>query len=840
MIEKTGLRSFEVKNKILTFGYNELPQGSSRNPINILVDTLKEPTLILLIIASFIYLLIGDLSDGLFLLASVLVMLGISFYQENKAEKTLQSLRQLSSPRAFVIRDGKEIRIPSRELVPGDVILVYEGDRIPADATLLESKFLRIDESTLTGESVPVSKSPMKDPNLFLGSLVTGGQGIAQVTATGASTHLGKLGLSLKEMSDEKTPLQNKMLDIVKRISVLAMFLCLLIVVAFGINFHDWLQGALSGIAAAISLLPAEYPLVLALFLSMGTWRISQKNVLVRRLPALEALGSITHLCVDKTGTLTQNQMTIRCLDNDLQIYDFKTAGKPPEEFHLLIEYAALASHVDPFDPMDKAIWSTLSALREPEHIHRDWTLVQEYPLSDNLRAMSCVWKSPQDEHYIVAAKGAPESIIDLCHLSPQEAEVELARIQSLAKLGYRILGVAKAQFSNSSLPPIQHDFEFEWMGLLAMEDPIRPEARAAVQECHDAGIQLSMITGDYPETAKNIASQIGLQNPQSVITGEKISLLSKESFSTEIQNTSVFARVLPKQKLDIIEAYQASGHIVAMTGDGVNDAPALRKADVGIAMGARGTDVAREASDLVLLDDNFSSIVQAIRSGRRIYENIRKAFLYLLCIHIPIAGLTILPVLLKLPILLFPAHLVLLEMIIDPTCTLAFEAEPEPENIMKIPPQNASEKLFSLQEVFRSLFLGTIGLLSTFSIYWFALQNDLSLEKARTMSFTSLVFWGLSAILAHRSLELNWKRSFSLRNKILNVVFIITFLMEIVIVQFVPVAHLFRFSSLNLTEWFLCISMGSFTMILSIFLNRAITKASIYVNSRYYDKLNS
>lgn len=825
MDDLKGLTTLEVNKRILANGYNELPQGGARSPIYIFFGAIKEPTLLLLISAALIYLLIGDLSDGLFLLASVLVMLAISFYQENKAEKTLQSLHELSSPRAFVIRDGKESRVPSRELVPGDLIVVYEGDRVPADSILLESKFLRIDESTLTGESVPVSKSPALEPKLYLGSLVTGGQGLAQVTATGASTHLGKLGLSLKKIIDEKTPLQKKMLGTVKRISVLAFILCMLIAIAFGVNFHDWLQGILSGIAAAISLLPAEYPLVLALFLSMGTWRISRKNVLVRRLPALEALGSITNLCVDKTGTLTENQMKIRCLDNNLEIYDFSSNEKPPEEFHSLIEYAALASHVDPFDPMDKAIWKTLSALREPEHVHKDWALVQEYPLSDELRAMSCVWKSPKAEYYIVASKGAPESIMDLCHLSPQESEREFSRIEDLAQRGFRILGVAKASFAAVSLPLKQHDFDFEWMGLLAMEDPVRPEVPAAIQECQEAGIQVSMITGDYPQTALHIAGQIGLPNSHLVMTGEKLSQLNKQDISSNIKDTAVFARVLPAQKLDIIEAHQSLGRIVAMTGDGVNDAPALRRADVGIAMGARGTDVAREASDLVLLNDNFSSIVQAIRLGRRIYDNIQKAFLYLLCIHIPIAGLTILPVLLKLPILLFPAHLVLLEMIIDPTCTLAFEAEPASDNIMKRPPQKASGKLFSFHEISRSVFIGAIGFIASFLVFWLALDYDLPANKARTMAFISLIVWGLGAILSHRSLDSNWKRIFSLKNSILNTVFIFTLLIQIFIVQFPPAAHLFRFSPLNFREWGLCIFTGSASLILSILLFSILKK---------------
>jgi len=818
-----GLHSSEIEKKILTFGYNELPQGSSRGKWKVFIGLLKEPTLLLLIVAAAIYLLVGELSDGIFLLVSVLVMLGISFFQENKAEKTLQTLKDLSSPRAFVIRDGREIRIPSRELVPDDIILVYEGDRVPADATLLDSKFLKVDESTLTGESNPVIKSTGQDFNLFLGSLVIGGQGLARVTKTGASTQLGQIGQSLKEIRDEKTPLQIKMLFVVKRLSVMALLFCLLIAIAYGINFHDWLQGVLSGVAAAVSLLPEEFPLVLAIFLSMGAWRISRKNVLVRRLPALEALGSITSLCVDKTGTLTLNQMSIQCLDNSNRTYKFDPAHQPPEEFHQLIEYAALASHVDPYDPMDKAIWKTLGALREPEHVHKDWVLIQEYPLSDELRAMSCVWKSPRDANYIVAAKGAPESIIDLCHLEPGEAAKEYSRIQSLAKLGYRILGVAKAHFSENPLPPKQHDFDFEWMGLLAMEDPVRPEAKAAVQECYSAGIQVSMITGDYPETARNIANQIGLKFPDKVVTGENLRAFQHENLSTEIQDISVFARVLPNQKLDIIKARQRSGHVVAMTGDGVNDAPALRKADVGISMGARGTDVAREASDLVLLDDNFTSIVNAIRSGRRIYENIRKAFMYLLCIHVPIAGLTILPVILKMPLLLYPAHLVLLEMIIDPTCTLAFEAEAPPEDLMKKPPRKASEKLFSFQEAFRSILLGLMGLGSSFLIYWFYITQSSS-EKARTMAFTTLIFWNLGTILVHRSLELRWRTIFSFRNRILNFVVIVTLVIEAMLVHYPPAASLFHLIPLSANEWSLSFLASAVTLLFSLILNKAIS----------------
>jgi Ca2+-transporting ATPase len=832
-----GLKQNDVHQKLKSIGFNELPLDSGRKPLKIFFEIIKEPTSLLLVIASVIYLLIGNVSDGFFLLALVCFMLGISFYQEYKAEKTLQSFRDLSSPRALVIREEKELRIPARELVPDDIIVLHEGDRVPADAILIQSSYLRTDESTLTGESVPVPKNTSDKSELFLGTLVIAGHGVARVTKTGKLTELGKLGKSLREITDSRTALEIKMTAAVKKISIAGSFLSIFVVISYGIVFKDWFQGALLGIASAISLLPAEFPIVLAIFLSIGAWRISKNRVLVRRLPSLEALGSVTRLCIDKTGTLTFNQMKIQSLDTGSEIFDLTSGKKPSETFHSLIEYAALASRVDPFDPMDKAIWNSLLSLREPEHIHRDWTLVQEYPLSNELRAMSCVWRSAQLSEYIVASKGAPETIIDLCHLNSSDRKRLLERVQILAARGLRILGVAQAKFSNKPLPTTQQSFHFQWVGLIGMEDPLRPEAKFALQECRSAGVGVSMITGDYPETARNIAMQIGLDNSEIVTTGNDLEQMPEKKLTETIGNLRVFARITPHQKLKIVSSLQAAGNVVGMTGDGVNDAPALRKADIGIAMGARGTDVAREAADIVLLDDNFSSIINAIRGGRRIYENIQKAVIYLLTVHVPIASLTIVPVLFKMPLLLFPVHIVILEMIIDPTCTLAYEAEDESIDLMKRGPRQISAPLFTTREFVRASLSGFIGFLSTFFVYLFYLESNYSVDLARTMAFTTLIFWNLGAILIHRSTKTDWSKIFSLKNKVLNIIAVTIITSQILVINIQVAAALFHFVQISIEQWVLCFSLGVIATLLSLWIHifgskRASVDTALYQTS--------
>jgi P-type Ca2+ transporter type 2C len=748
-----------------------LPSAKPRSILAIAFEVAREPMFLLLVAGGLVYLLLGDLQEALMLLGFVFVVMGITLYQERKTERALESLRDLSSPRALVIREGQEKRIAGREVVPGDLIVLSEGDRVPADAVLLSCTNLSADESLLTGESVSVRKvcsesaelpgmvRPGGDdlPFVYSGSLVVQGQGVAVARATGINTEIGKIGKALQKVESEKTALQKETNLLVRNLAILGLSLCLLVVIAYGVTRGNWLESFLAGITTAMAVLPEEFPVVLTVFLALGAWRISQSNVLTRRVPAVETLGSATVLCVDKTGTLTMNRMKVKKLFASGQFFELDDGrDRLPEAIHEVIEFSILASQIDPFDPMEKAFKKLgEDYLAKTDHIHMDWELVKEYPLSKKLLAMSRVWRSPSGKEYVIAAKGAPEAISDLCHLDPDHQEGLSTAVQTMAQEGMRVLGVATASFRETDLPDGQHDFEFKFLGLIGMEDPVRPGVPEAIKECYSAGIRVVMITGDYPGTAQAIASQIGLPTDR-VITGPELERLGDQELQERVRDICIFSRVVPEQKLRLVQALKANGEVVAMTGDGVNDAPALKAANIGIAMGGRGTDVARESASLVLLDDDFSSIVKAVRLGRRIFDNIKKAMAYILAIHVPIAGISLIPVLLQWPIIFFPVHVVMLELIIDPACSIAFEAEPEETNVMNRSPRDPNAPLFSRHALGLSLLQGLSVLVIVMAVFAVSLYRGQNEAEARTLTYTTLIAANLGLILANRS----WTRT--------------------------------------------------------------------------------
>lgn len=761
-----GLSEQEANKRLLEEGYNELPSAKPRSVLAIALSVVREPMLLLLVGGGILYILLGDVQEALMLLSFVFVVMGITFYQERKSERALEALRNLSSPRALVIRDSVEKRIAGREVVPDDILVMYEGDRVPADAVLLSSVNLSVDESLLTGESAPVRKmfvDGVKDmgrpggddlPFVYSGTLVVQGQGIAQVKATGLQTEIGKIGKALKTVEQEETLLQKETGRLVRNLAIFGMSLSIIVTVAYGFTRGNWLKGILAGISLAMAVLPEEFPVVLTIFLALGAWRISQNQVLTRRMPAVETLGAATVLCVDKTGTLTMNRMSVSKIFAAGKYWEISRGGQSiPEIFHGLVEFSILASQRDPFDPMERAIKELGDQyLAKTEHLHQEWTLVREYPLSKKLLALSHVWKSPDDVNYVIAAKGAPEAIADLCHFN-EDRKQELSRhVSEMADNGLRVLGVAKANFRQEALPSIQHDFTFEFLGLVGLADPVRPSVPAAIRSCYGAGIRVVMITGDYPGTARNIARQIGLSPSEKFITGPELDTMEDAQLQNCIKRANIFARVVPEQKLRLVDALKANGEIVAMTGDGVNDAPALKSAHIGIAMGGRGTDVARESSALVLLDDDFSSIVQAVRMGRRIYDNIKKAMGYILAIHVPIAGMSLIPVLFKWPLVLMPVHIVFLELIIDPACSIVFEAEREEADVMQRSPRRPHEPLFSKRTISLSLLQGISVLcvvLAVFSISRYRGQGELEI---RALTFTTLVVANIGLIFTNLS----------------------------------------------------------------------------------------
>lgn len=761
-----GLTEQEARERLAQDGYNELPAANKRTFLHIIWEVVHEPMFLMLIACGVLYLILGDREEALMLLGFVFVIISITLYQEQKTERALEALRDLSSPRALVIRDGRQQRIAGREVVRDDIVLISEGDRVPADAVLLAGSNVSVDESLLTGESIPVRKKawdgriemgrPGGDdlPFIYSGTLAVKGQGVTQVRSTGPRTEIGKIGQALQILKPEDTNLQQQTGKIVRNFAFIGLGLCLLVIVVFGLTRFDWLQGFLAGLTLAMATLPEEFPVVLTVFLALGAWRISQNKVLTRRVPAVEMLGAATVLCVDKTGTLTLNRMTVTKLVVHGDPYDLD--GKQhllPEHLHEVVEYSILASPADPFDPMEKAMKELGGrTLENTDHLHRDWTLMREYPLSEKLLAMSDVWRSPDAQDFVVAAKGAPEAIADLCHFNETRLADLHEQVTCLANEGLRVIGVAKAHFKAPALPSEQHEFEFEFIGLLGLSDPIRPEVPNAVRECYTAGIRVIMITGDYPGTAQNIARQIGLKAVDDLITGPELEQMDDGQLQERIKTACIFARVVPEQKLRIVQALKANGEVVAMTGDGVNDAPALKAAHIGIAMGGRGTDVAREAAALVLLDDNFASIVAAVRMGRRIFDNLKKAMAFIFSVHIPIAGMSLIPVIFNWPLALLPAHILFLELIIDPACSVVFEMESSESDVMHRPPRKLEEPLFGQTMILTGLIQGLGILAIVVGVYAFLLFGGYGEGEARMIGFVCMVLANLGLIFSNRS----------------------------------------------------------------------------------------
>jgi P-type Ca2+ transporter type 2C len=755
--EWQGLSAAEAKLRWLRDGANELAGSKPKSVFRIAFSVLIEPMFILLVSCGILYLILGDVEGGIVLLFFVMVVMGITIYQERKTERALDALKSLASPRALVIRDGIELRIPGREVVLGDTMVLREGDRIPADAKILTSLNLMVDESLLTGESMPVRKDESSSDGalttLYSSTLVVQGMCVAETTRIGQLTRIGEIGKSLEGEEGEKTLLQLELGRLVKRISIAAIITCIVVVIAFYFVRGGFLNALLAGLSLAMAMLPEEFPVIFTIFTALGAWRISKRNVLTTKPSSIETLGAATVLCSDKTGTLTMNKMQVQSLYANSERFDLveDPAQEIPENQHILVEYGILASQTDPFDPMEKAIKRLGEVkLQGTEHLHQDWELIKEFPLSKELLAMSRAFRQPGSDARVIAAKGAPEAIFDLCHLDAAQIAQLTTEIKVMASRGLRVIAVARGVLQDQELPSLQHDFDFAFCGLIGLADPVRPEAAKAVAECKAAGIKVIMITGDYPETAVSIGKEIGLDAPFEVLTGQELEALSEHDLAERLKTVRIFARVAPEQKLKLVRALKENGEVVAMTGDGVNDAPALKSAHIGIAMGQKGTDVAREAASLVLLDDNFASIVAAIRLGRRIFDNIRKAFAYVVSIHLPIAGLALVPVMIgSLPLLLWPVHIAFLELIIDPASSVAFESVVEEDDIMQRKPRKRDEPMFGGRLFLHSLFNGLVLLGLLLLVCFVSIRAGMTDDATRTLTFLSLVSANAALILS-------------------------------------------------------------------------------------------
>jgi P-type Ca2+ transporter type 2C len=819
-----GLSSTEAADRLLKFGPNELPRRQSRNAVRITIEVLKEPMLLLLLIGGLVYLALGDRAEALILLGFALLSVTISVVQEYRTERVLEALRDLTSPRALVIRDGERLRIAGRDVVPGDTLLLGEGDRVPADAVIVSDHDLTVDESLLTGESVPVQKQcgnaeNSAEPSMFAfaGSLVVRGSAECLVTATGTKSEIGKIGHSLATLDTEAPRLAAATRRTVLLFAVLGGAISIVAVILSGMTTGDWLNAALAGIALGMSMMPEEFPVVLTVFMAMGAWRISQARVLTRKAAAIESLGAATVLCTDKTGTLTENRMQVAKLvlpDGE----SWNVQGKMPGAFADIVETGRRASAPEVFDPMDLAFHKLHEKARAESLTGK---IVETFGLRRDLLVFAQIWKTSSGKS-MIAAKGAPESVAELCALSKKIRLKLKDEVDQMARDGLRVLAIARAKSIGTGPHNDLKAFDFEYIGLAGLADPLRKSARAAVDECRSAGIRVVMITGDYPETARAIAAQAGI-NTTEVITGTQINDLTEVELAEHAARCHVFARISPTQKLRLVEALKSQGEIVAMTGDGVNDAPSLKAAHIGIAMGGRGTDVAREAASIVLLDDDFGSIVKAVRLGRRIYDNLQKAIGFIFAVHVPIAGMALLPLLFGLPVMFGPVHIAFLEMVIDPVCSLVFEAESDERDVMNRPPRAPNAPLFSIPLVAWSIIQGVFAFGFLAAVYGYTLHQDLPVDEARSLVFFSLIFIIIGLIFVNRSFSTSLRRALFRPNG--TIVYVLTIVpAALAALLLVPQAKdLFRFGNLHLDDLILAATAGVALLIVLELLKGAI-----------------
>lgn len=745
-----GLTNREVESLQKKYGLNELIIKNAPNPFKKFLSVFKEPMFLLLVGAASLYFILGQHSDALIMLVFVIFVAAITFVQEWKTEKTMDALKDLTSPKTNVLRNGKKVWIKSSELVPGDIIFISEGERIPADCIVCDASNFCVDESVLTGEAEPVFKVPYPDDcsdglwrqdHLYAGTLTVFGKCTAKVCSTGISTEYGKIGKAVCEAQEEDTPLQKKTKSLVRVIMLAGIIFCILVTTFSYFYTGSLLQGILSGITLAMAIIPEEFPVVLTVFLSMGAYRLAKQNALMRRISAVETLGSTTVLCVDKTGTITQNSMKVKAVfEGDCQL---KSGQLPDYNFSNLM---IMSCEKDPYDPMEKAIIEFAKPSSMPIEDIADAEL--KIPFDSRTKRMANIFSCR--EGFYVAAKGSPETIVPLCRLNESQKKAVSKAIYSMSSKGLRVLAFADA--NSNSLNENLEEYSLNFRGLVGLQDPPKEGVKEAIQTCLKAGMRVVMITGDYSRTAMAIGQEVGLKYRDRAITGEEIDSMTEEELCDAAAHCDIFSRVVPEHKMKIIRALQKNGDIVAMTGDGVNDAPALKSADIGIAMGKRGTEVAREAADMVLMDDNFTTIVRSVRDGRRIYDNIRKAMVYIMIIHIPIIAMSLCAPIFNLPQILLPVHIVLLELIIDPTCSIIFEGEEEEPNIMNMPPHSPMEPLLTKKLSIKVLLQGLFMFLVPFSAFHFMVDTGCNVNYARSFALFTFITGNVVMVLVNRS----------------------------------------------------------------------------------------
>ncbi len=804
-----GLSTREIPALRQLYGKNEFSPGTSRRLLRIIWDIVKEPMFLLLLIACSLYFILHELNEGIMMLVAMCIVTTIGFYQEVKSSNAINALKEFTVEEVTVIRDDREVKLPAEELVPGDIVLLEEGMNIPADGLLLRANDLSVNESVITGESLPAEKNETAGHNLlYQGTTINSGKCIARVTATGNSTVLGKLGKAVGSYQPPKTLLQVQMSKFVQRFALFGLVGFFIVLFMNYLHYGEWSTSLLFALTLAMSAVPEEIPVAFSSFMALGAYKMSKLGIISRQPQIVENLGAVSVFCFDKTGTLTENKMQLKSIyDNRSDSLLELTAGNLLPGSALL-HYAVLASETDPFDPMEKAIWEAYRNYKGNK-TGQLLNMVYEYPLEGKPPMMTHVYDDENKK--LVAAKGAAERITRVCRLTPVKEQQIQAHINSLASKGYRVLGVASAIHDESALPAGQDEFNWQFEGLLALYDPPKKNAAEVLKLFYEAGIDIKLITGDHPETAMNIAGQVGIRHLQECVSGDEVMLMKEEELKKIVKNSNVFARMFPDAKLKVINAIKANDEIVAMTGDGVNDGPALKAASIGIAMGKKGTEIARQAADLVLTDDNLERLVTAISEGRKIFSNLKKAIRYIISIHIPIILTASLPLLLGWthPNIFTPVHVIFMELIMGPTCSIFFEREPVEGSIMQVPPREKHHSIFSTGELLHSIVQGLVIAAAVLSLYYYFMKNGASTEEIRTIVFTTLLLSNIFLTSVNRSFTKTVFYTARYKNNLAPVILIISaaFLSAM---HFIPaVRNFFQLIPIRWDSFWLCFGVA-------------------------------
>ncbi|RKS02447.1 cation-translocating P-type ATPase [Flavobacterium sp. 102] len=809
-INISGLSNDEVIASRKKNGSNSLAHQHKNHFLISLLEMLKEPMFILLAAAAGIYYISGDYGDGIFMTIAILFVAAISLFQEARSRNAIDALKKLSQPKSKVIRNNEILEIPSEEIVLGDFIQVEEGTFIPADAVIVQSNDFSVNESILTGESLSVFKSETLETNqVFQGTTVATGLAICKVTAIGNQTSLGKIGKSLEEIVEEKTPLQIQITNFVKKMSIIGL---VTFGIVWGINFYQSqsvLDSLLKALTIAMSVIPEEIPVAFTTFMALGAWRLMKMGIITKQTKTVETLGSATVICTDKTGTITENKMSLA------QLYLFNsnniinTNEKLNPEAQEVLSYAMWSSEPIPFDAMEIAVHEAYAKLESLDE-RPNFKLVHEYPLGGKPPMMTHVFEDNNGKR-IIAAKGAPEALIEVSNLNDTEKKQVIAAMEIMAKEGYRILGVGVADFSGKDYPKTQQEFKFLFKGLVAFYDPPKANIQEVFETFYKAGIQVKIVTGDNAATTSTIARQVGFKDADKVLNGDELMEMDETTLKTKVMETAIFTRMFPEAKLKIIQALKDNNQIVAMTGDGVNDGPALKSAHIGIAMGKKGTEIAKQAANLILIDDDFSKMTDAIAMGRKIYLNLKKAIQYIISIHIPIILIVFIPLALGwvYPNIFTPVHIIFLEIIMGPTCSIIYENEPMERNLMLQKPRPLTSTFFNLKEITISILQGLVITIGLLLVYQYCIYNGLSESATRTSIFIALIASNVFLTLANRSFYYSIFTTIRYKNNLVLLIIGITILMTSLLL-FVPIfSKFFLFEKIDLAQIGVCVLVG-------------------------------